>query len=782
LKQTLLDSLLEQALRIRSFESRLLQEFKEGRIHGTTHICHGQEWTDVSVISALSPDEDFVVSNHRCHGHYLAWTGDYRGLLAEIRGSSLGVSGGRGGTQHILTDSFYAGGIQGAGLSFAAGIAQAKKLSDNDGIVCAFIGDGTWGEGVVYEVLNLASLFELPLLVICENNQIAQTTPIERAMAGCIKRRVEAFSIAYKNARQNEDLPLNARHWVDEVRHTKRPLVAEIEVQRLGPHSRRDETRSASEMKKIYAMDFLSQAKGDIERDEKEIEKVFQRKLSDEPDFSHVSPIRQCEEILDVNLNSASLKATLNKVLEFLLSSGVALLYGEDICSGGAFGVTSSLKMKYPDKVFDTPISEQAVAGMCCGLAFCGYRPVMELMFSDFSTLCSDTIINLAAKIDGLMASKGKCPVIFRFPSGGYQGYGATHSQSMETIFLSVPGLKVISAHLLLSFEVLSEGIQEESSPMILVEHKDDYPCAFSSYITSETKIQRTEGRWPWYRISTGEEATLLLLAYGGQVKHAMEAARIIAKEGIGVHIVVPTSLSPLEPCRFLEQTQYKDVVIIEEGPLQGYGFSEQMISLFYKNGSRASVTVVRGEGMIIPSGKEQEKRCLPSSDDILNAIGIRKDKKQKILQIPASISRDIPAVLCSSVDTSALVIYEMLRLLPDDVFHVGYEHVMNETAFKQKKEWWLGKNPVELNELLQNRDSSQESLMDILFLDFEGSSICDRDSAPSMMQLSIGDITLDSRTLTLSYDHAQFNGKQMASLLEKLWERLLSYLEISGT
>ena len=147
----------QQMVLIRLVEEKLLELFNEGRIHGTTHTSIGQEANAVGILNAIDRDCDIVWSNHRCHGHFLAYSGEIEGLIAEVMGKSSGVSGGRGGSQHLCHRNFHSNGIQGGIVPIAVGSALAKKATGAIAIV--FLGDGTMGEGLVYESLNLAALY-----------------------------------------------------------------------------------------------------------------------------------------------------------------------------------------------------------------------------------------------------------------------------------------------------------------------------------------------------------------------------------------------------------------------------------------------------------------------------------------------------------------------------------------------------------------------------------------------------------------------------------------------
>jgi len=143
---------IKLALKIRKVEEKLLELYGEGKLNGTVHTCIGQEFTGVAVAKYLEK-KDFVVSNHRGHGHYISRTGDLKGLFAEVMGRTTGCSGGIGGSQHFYNDNYYSNGIQGGMTPIASGLALGCKMRGNDAIVVAFIGDGTLGEGILYEVL-----------------------------------------------------------------------------------------------------------------------------------------------------------------------------------------------------------------------------------------------------------------------------------------------------------------------------------------------------------------------------------------------------------------------------------------------------------------------------------------------------------------------------------------------------------------------------------------------------------------------------------------------------
>jgi len=235
--------------RIRRFEETVLENFPRGVFFGTTHTYLGQEANAAGVLAHLQPN-DIVFSNHRCHGHFLAYGGDMHALFAELMGRATGVCGGRGGSQHLHWRNFYSNGVQGGILPVAVGIALAEKQLKTGAVTLVFLGDGTFGEGVVYESLNLASLWSAPILFVVENNRIAQTTPVELAMAGDLAARFHAFDIPTSRLDTSDVLEIHsmAGNLIQDVRQRCQPHALVIHTCRFGPHSKGDDTRPAQEV------------------------------------------------------------------------------------------------------------------------------------------------------------------------------------------------------------------------------------------------------------------------------------------------------------------------------------------------------------------------------------------------------------------------------------------------------------------------------------------------------------------------------------------------------
>ena len=263
----------ETMLLIREFENRLLELFSQGKLFGTAHTYIGQEANAVGVISNLHPD-DIIVSNHRCHGHFLAFKKDPYSLLCELMGKSDGLCNGRGGSQHLCDGNFFTNGVQGGIFPLACGLAFAERYKGSNRVVTVFIGDGTLGQGIIYEGFNIAAKWKLPLLIVIENNKYAQSTKIENNLAGKIADRLKAFAI------ENIELSTfdvrvirkTAEGCIHNIRKAKRPMGLILNTYRYAPHSTTDDGRDPAEIVNWKKKDCIKLLEKEME--ESEVEKI----------------------------------------------------------------------------------------------------------------------------------------------------------------------------------------------------------------------------------------------------------------------------------------------------------------------------------------------------------------------------------------------------------------------------------------------------------------------------------------------------------------------------
>ena len=281
---TSLAQLYERMYFIRRFEESLLDLFSQGKLVGTTHTYIGQEANGVGIIDHLDRELDVVFSNHRCHGHYLAFTDDAFGLLCEVMGKAPGVCGGKGGSQHLCNGNFYSNGVLGSIVPVATGIALAEKKKGTGAVSTVFLGDGTLGEGVTYESLNMASLWKLPVFFVVENNHYAQSTPVELELAGSISARAAAFGIETDELETTdvEEIHAAAGRAVARVRETGEPYFLVLDTYRFSPHSKGDDNRDPAEIEKRRERDPLTVAGVRLDEGERRaIEEDAERRLAE---------------------------------------------------------------------------------------------------------------------------------------------------------------------------------------------------------------------------------------------------------------------------------------------------------------------------------------------------------------------------------------------------------------------------------------------------------------------------------------------------------------------
>ena len=234
-----------------------------------------------------------IVSNHRCHGHYLAFTDDVDGLLGEVMGKASGVCGGKGGSQHLCSDGFYSNGVLGSTVPVATGMALAERERGSGAVTTVFIGDGTLGQGVVYESLNIASRWGLPLLVVVENNYYAQSTPSRLTLAGSIADRGAAFGIETAEL----DTTVVGEIWdaaaeiVPKVRTSGRPFYLVLNTYRYSPHSKGDDNRDPAEIDGARQRDPLGVAGSQLAEDERaQVDEACDRRLTEAIAAADASP------------------------------------------------------------------------------------------------------------------------------------------------------------------------------------------------------------------------------------------------------------------------------------------------------------------------------------------------------------------------------------------------------------------------------------------------------------------------------------------------------------
>jgi pyruvate dehydrogenase E1 component alpha subunit len=241
-------AMLRTMLLIRAFEEKADELFALGRVHGTMHLSIGQEAVPVGVCAALRPD-DYILSTHRGHGHCLAKGADVRRMMAEFLGKETGYCRGRGGSMHIAdlgTGNLGANGIVGGGLPISTGVGLSIQLRKTNQVCVAFFGEGAAAEGAFHETLNLAAIWRLPVVYVCENNQYAMSMPARRALAvERVAQRAAAYAMPGRTVDGMDVLAVHAAadEAVARARAGDGPSLLECVTYRYKGHSKSDRQR-----------------------------------------------------------------------------------------------------------------------------------------------------------------------------------------------------------------------------------------------------------------------------------------------------------------------------------------------------------------------------------------------------------------------------------------------------------------------------------------------------------------------------------------------------------
>ncbi len=647
---------LARMMLIRALEQRLLSLFSEGKLFGTTHTCIGQEVCAVAVVGALDLDRDIVFSSHRCHGHFLMYTDDPESLVAEIMGRQTGVCGGRGGSQHLCARNFYSNGVQGGIVPVATGMALAEKLKRSGAVTACFLGDGTLGEGVIYETLNMASLWRIPILYVVEHNRYAQSTPTALTTAGDVSARAAAFGISTDRRAADDPVSLTAhmKAVVERVRCDGAPFFQILDTYRLAAHSKGDDDRSQEELDHQWRNDPLGRLRSHVgEAQAGPMAAAAEARIEAAVTEAETAPLAVVDaaaearafvergrsagiaSALAASANNGAqlvvqhLNAALHAVME---DSKEVLLIGEDLVDpyGGAFKVSRGLSTRFPDRVFSTPISEAGIIGISSGLSLRGLRPIVEIMFGDFLALGADQILNHVAKFKWMYNGQVETPVVIRTPVGGYRGYGPTHSQSIEKMFLGVPGLVVVAISLRHDpGELLRRAVLQDPRPVLFLEQKILYAKRLLSEPPSGLALELHEserdalyptGIWR----PSGVPADVTIVAYGAMTEIAEEAMAVSFDEDeVLAEYIVPSQLAPVQVAPILDSVHRTGRLLVVEEGTGPWGFGAEVVARVAEaSGDRPLRSArVAAHHLPIPNARTAEASVLPNVERVVQAI-----------------------------------------------------------------------------------------------------------------------------------------------------------------
>ena len=622
------------AYRIRKVETTFLELFAKGKLNGTVHTCVGQEFSAVAVCSQLA-ETDWVTSNHRCHGHFIVKTNAWTELIDELMGLETGVCKGIGSSQHLFKQGFVSNGPQGALLPIGTGMAHFLD-ERKDGIVVSFIGEGTLGEGVTYEALNMASLFGVPQLFVCENNYYSQSTSQDHNTAGSIRRRFEAFDIETYEADtwDLDTLFSTTKSAIERCRTDRKPKAIVIHTYRLNAHSKGDDDREPSELELFKQHDILDRiiSTGLLEEEFGTIDKEIEAYVSRDSNPGALSIDTYNKDQLP-RKSGMRLSAVVNRdsrvideINGFLHeeAAGGALMVGEDISDpyGGAFKATKGISSQHPNQVVSTPISEAGLVGFATGYAMMGGTAYAEIMFGDFVTYAFDQIMNCASKFFGMYGFQVSAPVRIRTPMGGGRGYGPTHSQSLEKYLCGADNLLVLALNSIQSPADVYKELKPVECPAIIIENKTGYgrklyqPHRF-------LEVNKRSGAFgeliiqPKYNLphvtlcSYGETARFLLDNY----------EQIFAQCDAVFEVYCLTKLHPLDVTHLYKGIcRTGHLLVVEDGSVD-FGIGAEIVAKVTEMGFTGRVGRIGAEPVPIPSPRSLEDQCLVNVDKVVSGV-----------------------------------------------------------------------------------------------------------------------------------------------------------------
>lgn len=633
-------------MRSRFFEEKIDEEFRKGSLYGTTHLSIGQEASHTGLCLALEKG-DWFVPTHRCHGFNIASSSSLSAMFSEMLGSRHGLCMGLGGSMHMTDTEHYnlgSSAVVGSGIPLALGASYALKRQNKDNIAVAIFGDGASSRGTLHEAMNLSSVWNLPLLFYMENNHYGMSASSSRMIStSSVASRSDGYGIEYMTVDGNDydevyEAVRKARKYILE---NKRPFFIECSTYRQCGHSKSDKLKYRSqseedEWKKhdpvlLYALKHSidTTALEEIAHKEKEnVLRAWDEAWKTKDDVLTVDEVSSLvtpppEHFVSSEggeRHTASMRDALREALDDILSSNNAFsLIGEDIgLYGGCFGVTGELYKKYPERVKETPVSEETFVGMAAGAAFLGERPIVEIMYGDFLTLASDPLINHAAKSYFMSAGQLRCPLIIRTAAGGGTGHGAQHTQNLESMFLSVPGIKVIAPSDARTAKAFLKGAAYENCPVVFLEHKALYSTVSDD--TGDSFFILPPGK----AVVTGRGRKLLVIGYS---RPFALAKKVLSPEDCTFLDIA--SLKPLDEEAVEKYAlEFNRILIVIDTPLQSSA-AETVFRLIKGVNPASDVIILHSDDTPLPFSRELERRAMVTEDEIIEAAGRLMDEER---------------------------------------------------------------------------------------------------------------------------------------------------------
>ncbi|WP_223423890.1 pyruvate dehydrogenase (acetyl-transferring) E1 component subunit alpha [Tateyamaria pelophila] len=642
-------ALLKGMIRIRRFEDKCAEMYTQQKIRGFLHLYDGEEAIAVGIIPLLTA-QDRVVGTYREHGHALARGVPMGAVLAEMYGKAQGCSGGRGGSMHLFSrdHQFYGGNaIVGGGLPMAVGLALADRMQKSDAVTSCFFGEGAVAEGEFHESFNLAALWKLPVLFVCENNGYAMGSALELTEAQTdITAKARCYDIESEAVDGMDVVAVEvaARRALKYIAETGKPYFLECKTYRLRAHSMFDAQlyRSKKEIEEwrqkgpilrfqtwlndsgLLHSDEVSKIAVEVD-DEIAAAVAFAETGTDEPEETLTQfvmapdrPAPPKQSAPGPTIETTYRDAVKAGIIDAMVRDPRVFLMGEDVGHyGGCYAVSKGLLEEFgPDRIRDTPLSESGFTGAGIGAAIAGMRPIIEVMTVNFSLLALDQILNTAATLRHMSNNQFGVPVVIRMATGAGKQLAAQHSHSLEGWYAHIPGLRV-----------LAPATMEDARGMLWTALEDPDPVLiFENVMLYNRKGDIAENAGPVdidRAVVRREGSDMSLITYGGSLFKTLEAADALAKDGISAEVIDLRSLRPLDMETIAGSVaKTHRALIVDEGWRSG-GLSAEIGMRLAEDSFfelDAPLTRVCSEEVPIPYAQHLEQASIPQAHKIIAA------------------------------------------------------------------------------------------------------------------------------------------------------------------
>lgn len=557
---------------IRVCEEHLARCHARGLIHGACHTYVGQEAIATGVCAHLGP-RDAVFSTHRGHGHALAKGVSPYELIAELFGRATGVSRGRGGSMHLFAPEIGmmgTSGIVGPCILQAAGAAYSFKLRNEDAVGVAFFGDGAVNNGAFHEGLNMASIWKLPALFICENNEFATEVPFRYAAGNPdVASRAASYGMPGVQVDGNdvEAVWRAAAEAVARARAGEGPTLIECKTYRTRPHAEgmgdytyrtREEvlewrTRCPIARHRAVLIESGMATAAELDAIDEEVRQLVlaaAEKAEGDPmpeaseAATHVyAPARVAAPAPAPGQREISFVAATLEALDHEMAANPNIfVMGEGIgVRGGNFATTAGLYARYgAQRLCDTPICERGFVGLAGGAAMTGTRPVVDFMFIDFINDAFGEIVNQIAKMQYMSSGRLRMPVLLRGAIGMGKSAATHHSGNYYAIYGQIPGLRVVAPSNPYDAKGLFTHALRCEDPVLFLEPR--------ALLSAKGPVPEQDYEIEFGRARIAREGTQAsVVAIGAMAPLALAAAEALGREGLSVEVIDPRTILPLD-------------------------------------------------------------------------------------------------------------------------------------------------------------------------------------------------------------------------------------------